>query len=56
MMADASRRQFDVVLFWALDRFTRDCALHTLQQVGSAQQLGVGGIFLPSSGLDLVDE
>ena len=28
---DASRRKFDVVLFWSLDRFTREGSLETLQ-------------------------
>jgi DNA invertase Pin-like site-specific DNA recombinase len=31
MMTDASRRPFDVALFWSLDRFTREGALQTLQ-------------------------
>jgi DNA invertase Pin-like site-specific DNA recombinase len=33
MMTDAARRRFDVVLFWALDRFTREGALETLQHL-----------------------
>jgi hypothetical protein len=31
MMANASRRRVDVVVFWALDRLTREGALETLQ-------------------------
>jgi DNA invertase Pin-like site-specific DNA recombinase len=31
MMMTASRREFDVLLFWSLDRFTREGALKTLQ-------------------------
>jgi DNA invertase Pin-like site-specific DNA recombinase len=30
---DASRRAFDGVLFWALDRFTREGPLETLQHL-----------------------
>ena len=33
LMTDASQRRFDVVLFWALDRFTREGALATLQHL-----------------------
>jgi DNA invertase Pin-like site-specific DNA recombinase len=33
MMAGASRRRFDLVLFWALDRFSREGALATLQHL-----------------------
>jgi DNA invertase Pin-like site-specific DNA recombinase len=29
MMADAARRKFDVVLFWALDRFSREGVYET---------------------------
>lgn len=35
LMKDASQRRFDVVLFWALDRFTREGALQTLQAVAA---------------------
>jgi len=42
MMADASRRQFDVVLFWALDRFTREGALQTMQHLDQLSSDGVG--------------
>lgn len=31
MMAAASRREFDVLLFWSLDRLTREGALRTLE-------------------------
>src|SRR5215472_15469152 len=33
MFADAARRRFDVILFWALDRFSREGALETLQHL-----------------------
>jgi DNA invertase Pin-like site-specific DNA recombinase len=42
MMADASRRQFDVVLFWSLDRFTREGALQTLQHLNQLSSYGIG--------------
>ena len=42
MMADAAQRQFDVVLFWALDRFTREGALETLQHLNWLGSYGVG--------------
>ena len=41
MMTDASRRQFDVVLFWALDRFTREGALQTLQHLNQLSSYGI---------------
>jgi DNA invertase Pin-like site-specific DNA recombinase len=37
LFADAARRQFDLVLFWALDRFSREGALATLKYL---EQLG----------------
>ena len=42
MMADAAQRRFDVVLFWALDRFTREGALETLQHLNWLGSYGVG--------------
>jgi DNA invertase Pin-like site-specific DNA recombinase len=42
MMADASRRQFDVVLFCSLDRFTREGALQTLQHLNQLSSYGIG--------------
>jgi DNA invertase Pin-like site-specific DNA recombinase len=41
MMNDASRRQFEVVLFWALDRFTREGALQTLQHLNQLSSYGI---------------
>jgi DNA invertase Pin-like site-specific DNA recombinase len=41
MMTDASQRHFDVVLFWALDRFTREGALATLQYLKQLTNHGV---------------
>src|SRR6202011_692399 len=42
MMADAYGRQFDVVLFWSLDRFTREGALQTLQYLNQLSTYGIG--------------
>ncbi len=42
LMAAAARRRFDVVLFWALDRFTREGALATLQHLNQLSSYCVG--------------
>lgn len=42
MLQAASQRRFDVVLFWALDRFTREGALATLQYLNQLSSYGVG--------------
>jgi DNA invertase Pin-like site-specific DNA recombinase len=34
MFASASRREFDCVLFWSLDRFSREGVYETLQHLG----------------------
>jgi DNA invertase Pin-like site-specific DNA recombinase len=41
MFADASQRRFDVLLFWSLDRFTREGALETLQHLQRLTGYGV---------------
>jgi len=41
MLDDASRRQFDLVLFWSLDRFSREGVLETLQYL---QRLSAHGV------------
>ena len=41
LFADASRRQFDVVLVWALDRFTREGVLETFEYVRTLTSYGV---------------
>jgi DNA invertase Pin-like site-specific DNA recombinase len=42
-MSDAaSRREFDVVRFWALDRFSREGVLTTLTYLQRLDQLGIG--------------
>lgn len=38
----ASKRQFDLVLFWALDRFSREGVLETLQYLQRLTSYGVG--------------
>jgi DNA invertase Pin-like site-specific DNA recombinase len=42
MFEDASRRKFDLVLFWALDRFTREGVLETLNHLQRLSAWGVG--------------
>jgi DNA invertase Pin-like site-specific DNA recombinase len=42
MFADASRRKFDLVLFWALDRLSREGVLETLQHLNRLTSYGVG--------------
>ena len=42
MFEDASRKQFDMVLFWSLDRFSREGVLETLQYLQKLNSHGVG--------------
>jgi DNA invertase Pin-like site-specific DNA recombinase len=42
MLRDASQRCFDVLLFWSLDRLTREGALPTLQYLNTLSNYGVG--------------
>lgn len=42
MLEDSSRRKFDLVLFWSLDRLTREGALKTLQYLNQFTTWGVG--------------
>jgi DNA invertase Pin-like site-specific DNA recombinase len=42
LFTDAAKRRYDVVLFWALDRFTREGALETLQHLNVLSSYGVG--------------
>ncbi|MBI3661698.1 MAG: recombinase family protein [Acidobacteria bacterium] len=42
MFADASKRRFDLVLFWALDRLSREGVLKTLQHLNQLESDGVG--------------
>jgi DNA invertase Pin-like site-specific DNA recombinase len=41
MFEDASRKQFDMVLFWSLDRFSREGVLETLQHLQKLTSYGV---------------
>jgi DNA invertase Pin-like site-specific DNA recombinase len=41
MFRDASRRKFDVLLFWSLDRLSREGALETLQHLNRLTGYGV---------------
>ena len=42
MLSDAACRKFDVLLFWALDRLTREGAFATLQYLERLTSYGVG--------------
>jgi DNA invertase Pin-like site-specific DNA recombinase len=42
MFSDASKRKFDVLLFWALDRLSREGVLETLQHLNRLESYGVG--------------
>jgi DNA invertase Pin-like site-specific DNA recombinase len=42
LFADAYKRRFDLVLFWSLDRFSREGALPTLQHLNLLESYGVG--------------
>lgn len=42
MFADASRRKFDLVLFWALDRLSREGVYQTLQHLNRLESYGIG--------------
>jgi len=42
MFDDAAKRRFDLVLFWALDRFTREGVLETLNHLQRLSASGVG--------------
>jgi len=42
MFEDASQRKFDLVLFWSLDRFSREGVLETLNHLQRLSAAGVG--------------
>jgi DNA invertase Pin-like site-specific DNA recombinase len=42
MMRDAEAKKFDVLVFWSLDRLTREGALKTLQYLQRLTDLGIG--------------
>ena len=41
MFADAARRKFDLLLFWSLDRLSREGVLETLQHLNRLTSCGV---------------
>jgi DNA invertase Pin-like site-specific DNA recombinase len=41
MWHDAAQRRFDVVLFWALDRFSREGVLETLNYLHRLNSFGI---------------
>ena len=42
LFAAASRREFDLVLFWSLDRFSREGVFETLKHLQTLTGYGVG--------------
>ncbi len=42
MFADAAKRKFDLVLFWSLDRFTREGTRATIKYMEQLESYGVG--------------
>lgn len=42
LFADAAKRKFDIVLFWSLDRFSREGVRETLQHLTKLDHCGVG--------------
>jgi DNA invertase Pin-like site-specific DNA recombinase len=42
MFADASKRKFDLLLFWSLDRLSREGVLETLQHLNRLTSCGIG--------------
>jgi DNA invertase Pin-like site-specific DNA recombinase len=56
MFASASRREFDCLLFWSLDRLSREGAFATLKYLTRLTELGIGYVsfreeFLNSTGI-----
>lgn len=52
MFTDASRRKFDLLLFWSLDRLSREGALETLQHLNRLTSYGIGYKSLTEQYLD----
>jgi DNA invertase Pin-like site-specific DNA recombinase len=52
MFADASKKRFDLVLFWALDRFSREGVLETLNHLQRLSACGVNWRSYQESYLD----
>jgi DNA invertase Pin-like site-specific DNA recombinase len=56
MFEDASRRNFDILLFWSLDRLSREGVLETLQHLNRLTSYGIGWrsyteMYLDSTGI-----
>src|SRR5262245_58293442 len=49
MFEDARLKRFDLVLFWALDRFSREGTVKTLEYLQRLDSYGVAGKASPSS-------
>lgn len=41
MLADAGKRKWDLLVFWALDRFTREGTLATLKYLEQLESYGI---------------
>src|SRR2546428_14150626 len=52
MFEDARLKRFDIVLFWALDRFSREGTLQTLQHLQRLDGYGVAWKRFPEQYLD----
>jgi DNA invertase Pin-like site-specific DNA recombinase len=52
MFQDASQRRFDVLLFWSLDRLSREGVLETLQHLQRLTSYGVAWRFFTEQYLD----
>lgn len=52
LFADAAQRRFDLVLFWSLDRFSREGTLQTLQHLQRLTSYGCGWRSFTESYLD----
>jgi DNA invertase Pin-like site-specific DNA recombinase len=56
MFEDASRGKFDILLFWSLDRLSREGVLETLQHLNRLTSYGIGWrscteMYLDSTGI-----
>ena len=56
MLKDAKQRKFDVILIWALDRFSREGISNTVAYIQTLKQSGVGLRSLKESWLDTTSE
>lgn len=56
MLKDAKRHQFDIVLVWSLDRFSREGISNTLSYLKTLKQASVGLKSLQESWLDTSDK